>query len=180
MIVGYARVSTTDQSLEVQIDELRAHGCERIFTDKATGTNMARAGLEEMLAFVREGDTLVVTRLDRFARSLPDLYTMLDRLSKQGVVFNCLRQAIDTGTSTGKLTLAILGAVAEFENDLRRERQRDGIEKAKQRGAYKGRNRTIQPDVVIAALNACKSPSAIARELGISRSSVYRVVADGR
>ena len=176
MIVGYARVSTTDQNLDVQLDELRAHGCERIFTDKATGTNMARAGLEEMLAFVRDGDALVVTRLDRFARSLPDLYAMLDRLTKQGVAFNCLRQSIDTGTSTGKLTLAILGAVAEFENDLRRERQRDGIEKAKQQGAYKGRRKTIQPDTVTAALNAGQSPSAVARELGISRASVYRAI----
>lgn len=180
MIVGYARVSTTDQNLDVQLDELRAHGCERIFTDKATGTNMARAGLEEMLAFVREGDVLVVTRLDRFARSLPDLYTMLDRLAKQGVAFNCLRQSIDTGTSAGKLTLAILGAVAEFENDLRRERQREGVEKAKQRGAYKGRKRSIQPDIIIAALNARKTPSAIARELGISRASVYRAAAESQ
>lgn len=180
MIVGYARVSTTDQNLDVQLDELRAHGCERIFTDKATGTNMARAGLEEMLAFVREGDGLVVTRLDRFARSLPDLYTMLDRLTKQGVTFNCLRQSIDTGTSTGKLTLAILGAVAEFENDLRRERQRDGIEKAKQRGAYKGRGSTIDRDAIATMRCAGQSPSVIARELGISRASVYRAAVKQR
>ena len=100
MIVGYARVSTSDQNLDVQLAELEAHGCERIFTDKATGTNTARAGLSEMLEFVREGDTVVVIRLDRFARSLSNLYAMLERMTLQGVDFHCLRQSIDTSTST--------------------------------------------------------------------------------
>ena len=105
---------------------------------------------------------------------------MLDRLTKQGVTFNCLRQSIDTGTSTGKLTLAILGAVAEFENDLRLERQRDGIEKAKQRGAYKGRGSTIDRDAIATMRCAGQSPSVIARELGISRASVYRAAVKQR
>jgi len=177
MIVGYARVSTSDQNLEVQLYELEAHGCERIFTDKATGTNTARSGLTEMLDFVRDGDTLVVVRLDRFARSLSDLYTMLDRLTRQGVAFHCLRQSIDTSTSTGKLTLAILGAVAEFENDLRRERQREGIARAKERGAYKGRKRTVDNGEIRRLLDDGMKPARIAEALGISRTSVYRALA---
>jgi len=176
MIVGYARVSTTDQDLGVQLDELGAHGCERVFRDKATGTNTSRPGLTEMLSFVREGDMVVVTRLDRFARSLPDLFAMLDKLARGGVAFHCLRQAIDTSTSTGKLTLAILGAVAEFENDLRRERQRDGIERAKERGAYRGRKATIDVEGIREMLSVGHTPSAIARQLSISRTSVYRAI----
>lgn len=177
MIVGYARVSTSDQNLDVQLAELRAHGCERIFTDKATGTNTARAGLSDMLEFVREGDTLVVVRLDRFARSLSDLYAMLERLTRQGVAFHCLRQSIDTSTSTGKLTLAILGAVAEFENDLRRERQREGIARAKERGVYKGRKRTVDAGEVRRLHSEGATPTSIAAALGISRTSVYRAMA---
>ncbi len=177
MIVGYARVSTSDQNLDVQLAELQAHGCERVFTDKATGTNTARAGLTEMLDFVREGDTLVVVRLDRFARSLTHLYAMLERLTGRGVAFHCLRQSIDTTTSTGKLTLAILGAVAEFENDLRRERQRDGIARAKERGIYKGRKRTVDGAEVGRLLGEGMRPSDVAKALGISRTSVYRALA---
>jgi DNA invertase Pin-like site-specific DNA recombinase len=177
MIVGYARVSTSDQNLDAQLAELEAHGCERIFTDKSTGSNTARAGLADLLEFVREGDTLVVVRLDRFARSLSDLYAMLERLTRQGVSFHCLRQSIDTSTSTGKLTLAILGAVAEFENDLRRERQREGIARAKERGVYKGRKRTVDIAEVVRLRAEGLTPSMVAQKLGISRTSVYRAIA---
>ena len=176
MIVGYARVSTSDQNLDVQLAELEAHGCKRIFTDKASGTNTARSGLAEMLEFVREGDTLAVVRLDRFARSLSDLYVMLERLTRQGVAFHCLRQSIDTSTSTGKLTLAILGAVAEFENDLRRERQREGIARAKERGVYKGRKRTVDTTEIRRLRGEGVAPTSIASLLGISRTSVYRAI----
>lgn len=176
MLVGYARVSTSDQNLELQLEELRRHGCERVFTDQATGTNTARAGLREMLDFVRDGDTLVVVRLDRFARSLGDLYQMLDRLARKGVAFHCLRQSIDTSSSTGKLTLAILGAVAEFENDLRRERQRDGIARAKERGVYRGRKPTIDKTEVARLSADGLGPTQIAALLGISRTSVYRTM----
>jgi DNA invertase Pin-like site-specific DNA recombinase len=179
MLVGYARVSTSDQNLELQLEELARHGCERVFTDKATGTNTDRAGLREMLDFVREGDTLVVVRLDRFARSLVDLYQMLDRLTQNGVAFQCLRQFIDTSSSTGKLTLAILGAVAEFENDLRRERQRDGIARAKDRGIYRGRKPSIDKAEVASLCAKGMGPAQIAASLGISRTSVYRVMAQG-
>lgn len=176
MIVGYARVSTTGQSLAVQQDELAKHGCERIFEDKATGTNRDRPGLNELMGFVREGDMIVVSRLDRFARSLSDLFQMLDMLTAKGVAFQCLHQSIDTGTSTGKLTLAILGAVAEFENDLRRDRQRDGIAKAKANGAYKGRKPSIDITMLRDLRDAGLGPSAIAKQMGINRQSVYRLL----
>jgi DNA invertase Pin-like site-specific DNA recombinase len=129
-----------------------------------------------MLDFVREGDALVVVRLDRFARSLTDLYQMLDRLTRNGVAFQCLRQSIDTSSSTGKLTLAILGAVAEFENDLRRERQRDGIARAKERGVYAGRKPSVDASEVRRLAAEGMGPTAIAASLGISRTSVYRAL----
>lgn len=176
MIVGYARVSTTDQSLDVQMDELAAHGCERIFQDQASGTNRARAGLVEMMQFVREGDTIVVSRLDRFARSLTDLFQLLDELGRKGVAFQCVHQSIDTSSSTGKLTLAILGAVAEFENDIRRERQRAGIAKAKANGVYKGRRAGIDAKRIRAMADQGMAVSAIASELGCHRQSVYRLM----
>ncbi|KPF92738.1 resolvase [Novosphingobium sp. AAP83] len=177
MIVGYARVSTTDQCLDVQMDELSAHGCERIFQDQASGTNRDRAGLIEMLQFVREGDSIVVSRLDRFARSLTDLFQLLAELSRKGVAFQCVHQSIDTSSSTGKLTLAILGAVAEFENDIRRERQRAGIAKAKANGVYKGRKARIDAERVRELAAQGMSAGAISRELGCHRQSVYRMIA---
>ncbi|WP_188064117.1 recombinase family protein [Sphingobium sp. KCTC 72723] len=175
MIVGYARVSTAGQCLDVQLDELNAKGCERIFSDKATGTNMDRSGLAQMMTFVRDGDTIVVSRLDRFARSLKDLFTLLDQLTVKGVAFQCLHQPIDTASSTGKLTLAVLGAVAEFENDLRRERQREGIAKAKAAGVYK-RGPVIDAAEVLRRKDSGENPSVIARAMGISRMSVYRTL----
>lgn len=176
MIVGYARVSTTDQCLDVQMDELAAHGCERIFQDQASGTSRARAGLVEMMQFVREGDTIVVSRLDRFARSLTDLFQLLDELNRKSVAFQCVHQSIDTSSSTGKLTLAILGAVAEFENDIRRERQRAGIAKAKANGIYKGRKAGIDVERVKGLAAQGMTARAIASELGCHRQSVYRLV----
>jgi len=176
MIVGYARVSTTDQCLDVQMDELAAHGCERIFQDQASGTSRARAGLVEMMQFVREGDTIVVSRLDRFARSLTDLFQLLDELNCKGVGFQCVHQSIDTSSSTGKLTLAILGAVAEFENDIRRERQRAGIARAKANGVYKGRRASIDATRIKELAAQGMTASAIADDLGCHRQSVYRLL----
>lgn len=176
MIVGYARVSTTDQSLAVQMDELAAQGCDRVFQDQASGTNRDRVGLNEMLQFVREGDTIIVSRLDRFARSLTDLFHLLDQLSSKDVAFQCVHQSIDTSSSTGKLTLAILGAVAEFENDIRRERQRAGIDKAMANGVYRGRKAAIDAERVRALAHDGMNVGAIARELGCHRQSVYRLL----
>ena len=143
MLIGYARVSSTGQSLETQIDALGAAGCEKIYAEKRSGRSATdRAELNKALDQMRSGDTLIVTRLDRLARSLSDLFHMVEKMIGEGVAFRCLQQGgVDTSTSTGKLMLGILGAVAEFENDIRRERQQDGIVKAKMEGRYNGRPR---------------------------------------
>ncbi len=176
MIVGYARVSTSDQSLDVQLGALAAAGCEKLFSEKRSGTTTdSREALAEALDFVRKGDSFVVTRLDRLARSMGDLYGIIERLTKKGVAFRCLQQSgVDTDSSTGRLMLGILGAVAAFETDLRRERQREGIEKAKSRGVYKGRKPSVDVDAVRALRVEGIGPSEIARRLGVSRASVYR------
>ena len=176
MLVGYARVSSVGQSLEVQLDQLKAAGCEKLFSEKRSGTTTAgRDALVDALEFVREGDVLVVTRLDRLARSITDLRQIIDRLAAKGVSFRCLQQgAIDTSRSDGKLLLNILASFAEFEADIRRERQRDGIEKAKAAGVYRGRPASIEGDKVRALHAEGIGPTEIARQLRIGRASVYR------
>src|SRR5665213_1491431 len=178
MLVGYARVSSVGQSLDVQLDALQAAGCEKIFSEKQTGTTTdGRAALADALEFVREGDTLTITRLDRLARSAGDLHTIVKRLSDKGVGFRCLQQGgMDTTTSTGKLLLGVLASIAEFEADIRRERQREGIDKAKAAGVYKGRKPSIDPAAVRALHNDGVPPTEIARRLGIGRASVYRAL----
>lgn len=176
MLVGYARVSTADQDLTVQLDALAAAGCEKVFSEKESGTNADREALRACLDFVRDGDVLLVTRLDRFARSAHDLHCMVHTLIHKGVGFRCTEQAgIDTTSTMGKLMLGVLGAVAEFETALRSERQREGIEQAKQRGAYKGGKARIDARRVREMLSAGESPSVVAKALGINRSSVYRL-----
>lgn len=178
MDIGYARVSSTGQSLEVQEEQLRAAGCERVFSEKRSGTSLAgRKALEDAIEFAREGDTLIVTRLDRLARSGSDLQNIVTRLNAKGVGFRCLQQgAVDTTTGMGKLVLGILGAVAEFEADIRRERQMEGIAKAKAAGVYRGRRPSVDVAAVQALKAAGKGPAEIARELGIGRTSVYRAL----
>jgi len=176
MLVGYARVSTTDQSLDIQIEALKAAGCEKVFSDQLSGTTADRPQLQAALQFVREGDTLIVTRLDRFARSARDLHNMLADLSSKGVGFRCTQQSgIDTTTSMGRLVLGILGNVAEFETALRSERQREGIEAARARGAYKGGKARIDPARVREMLSMGMGAAEVARQLGINRASVYRL-----
>jgi DNA invertase Pin-like site-specific DNA recombinase len=181
MLVGYARVSTTGQSLDIQREQLEAAGCERIFEEKKSGAKADnRAALKGALEFAREGDTLVVTRLDRLARSITDLRAIVDGLTAKGVGFRCLQQgALDTTKSEGKLLLNILGSFAEFELDIRRERQMEGIAKAKAAGVYQGRKPSIDPQEVRTALQAGESPTALAKRLGVARSSIYRVAAEG-
>ncbi|OHT20691.1 recombinase family protein [Edaphosphingomonas haloaromaticamans] len=176
MIVGYARVSSSSQSLEVQHEQLEAAGCEKIFAEKRSGRTVeGRDALADALDFVREGDVLAVTRLDRLARSVVDLHRLIERLNAKGCGFRVLQQSgIDTTTSTGKLTLSILGAVAEFEADIRRDRQRDGIERAKARGVYRGRKPSIDTARIETLMAAGMAPAAIAREMGVGRASVYR------
>lgn len=178
MLVGYARVSTTDQDLTIQLERLAAMGCERVFSEKQSGTTAKRDELQRCIEFVRAGDVLLVTRLDRLARSMLDLHSLIHRLIDKGVGFRCIDQAgVDTTTSHGKLMLGILGSVAEFETDLRRERQREGIAKAKAQGAYRGGKARIDADRVKQMLSDGMNPSAVARTLGISRQSVYRLMA---
>ena len=177
MLVGYAGVSSTGQSLAVQRCPLTEAGCEKLFAEKRSGRSATpRPQLQAALEFVREGDTLVVTRLDRLARSITDLREIVDRLASKKVTFRCLQQgSLDTGRSDGKLLLNILGSFAEFEADIRRERQMEGIAKAKEGGVYRGRKPSIDADLVKKALRSGESPSLLAKRLGVARSSIYRL-----
>lgn len=178
MLVGYGRVSSSSQSLNIQLEALKEAGCEKVFAEKKTGTDAGgRQALSDALDFCREGDTLLVTRLDRLARSSVDLHNIVAKLDAKGVKFRCLQQSgVDTDTGMGKLVLAILGAVAAFETDIRKERQREGIDKAKANGVYKGR----KPSVDVAAIRALHKdgvrPVDIARRLNVGRASVYRAI----
>lgn len=176
--VGYARVSSIGQSLEVQQEQLAAAGCQKVFAEKKSGTTTdGRDALADVIDYVRDGDVLMVTRLDRLARSSADLLALIQRLNAKGVGFRCLQQgAVDTTTSTGKLMLGILAAVAEFETDLRKERQKDGIEKAKERGVYKGRPPTLDQSRIRELHGQGVRPTDIARQLKIGRASVYRAL----
>jgi DNA invertase Pin-like site-specific DNA recombinase len=177
MLVGYARVSSVGQSLDVQLAALKEAGCEEVFAEKESGTSAKRQALQDALKFARKGDTLVVTRLDRLARSAGDLHAIVSQLSREGVGFRCLQQSgVDTTTSTGKLLLGMLAAIAEFETDIRRERQREGIERAKAAGAYKGRKPSVDVTAVRELREQGVSPTLIAKQLRIGRASVYRAL----
>jgi DNA invertase Pin-like site-specific DNA recombinase len=146
-VVGYARVSTSGQTLDVQLDKLKFYGCTKVFAEKRPGGQAdGRPELQACLSFVREGDTLVISRLDRMARSILDLAKIADQLKKKGVALKVLDQAIETGTSEGRLMFSLLASFAEFENDIRAERQADGIAKAKERGVAFGRKRALTPE----------------------------------
>ena len=178
MLVGYARVSTAGQSLDLQQEALAEAGCGKVFSEKQSGTSTnGRAALLEALDFVREGDTLICTRLDRLARSSKDLHDVIDRLNAKGVKFRCLQQAgVDTDSGMGMLVLAILGAVAAFETDIRKERQLEGIAKAKAKGIYQGRKPSVDKALVLELKGQGISPTAIAKQLKIGRASVYRAL----
>jgi DNA invertase Pin-like site-specific DNA recombinase len=178
---GYCRVSTEDQDLTVQLADLKAAGVPEpfIFSEKKTGTTVeGREELRRLLALVAEGDVVHVTRIDRMARSLKDFADIVADLKARGVGLKVIKQNIDTsaGGLAGELTMNILAAVASFETALRRERQMEGIAKARADGVYKGRRPKIKP-VEVRALHASgMGPAAIARQLGICRSSVYRAL----
>ena len=184
MKIGYARVSSSGQSLDVQLEAL-AQICEKIYREKQSGKSTdGRPELEHALEALRPGDELVVTRLDRLARSVPDLYAIVQRIVDAGAEFSCLQQgAVDTRSATGKLMLAVLGAVAEFERNLLLERQREGIARAKAAGKYRkdGRKTRLDPAVVRAAYAEAGTYGAGARllaERGVacSKASGGRVV----
>jgi DNA invertase Pin-like site-specific DNA recombinase len=178
---GYARVSTLDQDLALQRQMLRAAGCGVIRAEKASGSRRdGRTELQMLLDFVQPGDTLVVTRIDRLARSLKDLQDIVHELKGRGVTLRATEQPVDTGTAAGKAFFDMLGVFAEFETNLRRERQLEGIALAKTRGVYRGRKPSIDVTEVRRLRNQDGlGPTAIARRLGIGRASVYRALGAG-
>lgn len=179
MLYGYARVSTTDQDLTLQEEALKAAGCDLVVSEKVTGTSReGRQELERLLQFIREGDTLVVTRIDRLARSIGDLQDIVRGLKARGVSLRATMQSVDTSTAAGKAFLDMLGVFAEFETNLRKERQAEGIAKAKAAGVYKGRKPEIDRTAILTLKSQGLGATAIAKCLGIGRASVYRILTD--
>ena len=177
-LYGYARVSSLDQDLAIQEEKLRTAGCQVIRAEKRSGAGReGRTELQLLLDFLHQGDTLVVTRIDRLARSVRDLQDIVYELRAKGVALKATEQSVDTGSAAGKAFLDMLGVFAEFETNLRRERQLEGIKAAKAKGIYKGRKASIDP-LEVRRLREAEGlgPSAIARRLGIGRASVYRVL----
>ena len=185
MLVGYGRTSTTDQDagIEAQQRDLLAAGCEKLFTEQVSSMGK-RHELDAALDYVREGDTLVVTKLDRLARSVGDLLVIVARLEAKRVALRVLAmsgsQPLDTGTAIGKLMLAVIGAVGQFEREMMLERQKEGIAKAQREGRYKGRAPTARRKAaeIVRLKEAGIKPTEIATKLGIGRASVYRVLAE--
>src|ERR1700741_1227022 len=178
-VIGYARVSTTGQDLSIQEGAVKATGCDVVRAEKRSGTTAAgRDELRTVLDFLRKGDVLMVTRIDRLARSIGDLQDIVRTLKTRGASLKATEQPIDTSTAAGKCFLDMLGVFAEFETNLRRERQLEGIAKAKAAGVYKGRPASIDSARVRELKAQGLGPTAIAKELGIGRASVYRALAE--
>jgi DNA invertase Pin-like site-specific DNA recombinase len=179
MLIGYARVSTHEQTLNLQRDALVKAGCNKIFTDTASGAKAERKGLEEALSYVRKGDTLVVWRLDRLGRSLPHLITTMTDLEEQGIGFKSLTENIDTTTSGGKLIFHIFGALAEFERNLIRERTNAGLTAARARGRRGGRPKVLTGKKLSIARDLYNRQHHIAeilQTLKISKATLYRAI----
>ena len=178
--MGYARVSSVGQDLAVQLEKLQSAGCEKIFREKRSGVDAGRPELRRCLDYLRERDTLLVTKIDRLARSTSDLYRIVSVLAEKGVAFKVLDDpSIDTTSRTGKLVMDILALIAEFETDIRRERQVDGIAKAQERGVRFGRKPLLLPDKVreIRKLRkAGRTVPEIMRQTNLSKASVYRAL----
>ena len=176
--VGYARVSTTGQSLEVQREMLSE--CDKVFEEKKSGLDGNRKELARCLEYVREGDTLIVTKLDRIARSTSDFYKITETLREKGVHFKCMDHDFDTNTKTGKLMVGLLALIAEFEADIRKERQAEGIAKARADGKQLGRTRQVTPEFA-ERVKVMKAEGNTIREImkatGMSKASVYRGLA---
>ena len=184
MRIGYARVSTLEQNLDLQEDALKAAGCEKVYTDKTGGTKAERPGLERALADLRPGDRLVVWKLDRLGRSLRHLIETVTDLSDRGVGFQSLQEAIDTTTSGGKLIFHVFGALAEFERDIIRERTLAGLAAARARGRKGGRPRHLDDKkkrhAAMLHSDPTNSVKDICRTLGISKATLYRYLAEQR
>ena len=179
-MIGYARVSTWEQTTEPQIDALTKAGCVRVFTENASGMRADRPELAKALDYVRPGDTLVVWRLDRLGRSLKHLIETVNGLDARGVGFRSLHENVDTTTSTGRLVFHIFGALAEFERDLIVDRTKAGLAAARERGSKPGRKAALTPDQVAAVRNMRETfnVSQIAEIVGVSRATVYRALED--
>jgi len=176
-LYGYARVSTTDQDLTIQEAALKAAGCTIIRSEKKTGTTTSgRDELRTLINFTRKGDTILVTRIDRLARSIADLAAIVKELEQRGVTLRATEQPIDTSNAAGRAFLQMLGVFAEFETSIRKERQLEGIAKAKAEGVYKGRKPSIDAERIRVLMAEGKGASEIARVLGIGRASVYRII----
>lgn len=178
-IVGYGRVSSVGQSLEIQQERLTKYGCEKLFTEKKSGASTTnRQSLKECLTYLREGDTLVITKLDRLCRSIKDLSNISDELNNKGVSLVVLEQNIDTSTSTGRLLFNMLGVIGEFENEIRKERTRDGVKKSMENGVKFGRKPKLSAEQLSNLKLKRESGlkiSDLVSEFGISRESVYRL-----
>jgi DNA invertase Pin-like site-specific DNA recombinase len=184
MLIGYARVSTDDQNLNLQRDALKKASCEQIYTDQVSGTKAKRPGLEQALSHLRAGDTLVVWRLDRLGRSLRHLIDTVTNLQEKGIGFKSLTESIDTTTSGGKLVFHIFGALAEFEREIIRERTKAGLTAARARGRSGGRRTALTPKQAQIAKELYQSKTTsvadICKTLNISRATFYRYVAAGQ
>jgi len=177
MLIGYARVSGQDQSLDLQLDALRAAGAEKVFTDKLSGARADRPGLSEALSFARPGDVLAVWRLDRLGRSLPHLIETVKGLEQRGVGFRSLTEQIDTSSTGGRLIFHVFGALAEFERDLIKERTHAGLAAARARGRVGGRPRAMSDEKLRVAkklLAEGNSPKVVAEVVGCSVPTLYR------
>ena len=180
MLIGYARVSTSDQTLDLQKDALEKAGCGRIFTDTASGAKAERVGLDEAMSHLREGDTLVVWRLDRLGRSLRHLIETITALASRGIGFKSITESIDTTTSGGKLIFHIFGALAEFERDIIRERTQAGLNAARARGRKGGRPKSLTGRKIEMARQLYNSRmhtiDELCKTLNISRATLYRYI----
>ena len=180
MNIGYARVSTQDQNLDLQNDALKGAGCEKIYTDKMSGAKTDRPGLDEILGFIRKGDTLVVWKLDRLGRSLKHLIQVMQMLDERGVYFRSVQESLDTSTPGGKLIFHVFGALAEFERDIIRERTLAGLAAARSRGRVGGCPRKLSGKQVEMAKNLMKDISIpiaeICETLGVSKATLYRYI----
>lgn len=178
--IGYARVSSTGQSLEVQLDRLNQVGCEKIYREKRSGKTAARPEFKNCMSYLRDGDTLIITRLDRLARSVVHLSQVAERFKNENINLVVTDQSIDTSTSTGRLMFNMLATIAEFETDLRAERQLEGINKAKENGVKFGRpsKRTVEIDLEIYINNQKgKGASELAKTYGFGVSTIHRIIA---
>jgi DNA invertase Pin-like site-specific DNA recombinase len=180
-MIGYARVSTADQTTDSQHDALTAVGCERLYTEKVSGALRERPQLDAMLDYAREGDTIVITKLDRLARSLSHLIELAANLQTRGIGLRVLDQGIDTTTPAGRLMFHMLGAIGEFERDLIRERTSAGLAAARERGRTGGRPPSMTPEKLAAAKSLIESGhgvKAAAEAIGVSRATLHRHLGD--